>query len=540
LLVLGFALLLPGNRIALSTFDEGFTLTGPMIILQGGLPLRDFFSNYGPAQFYLNAAAFWLFGEQVMVGRVIHVAVLSLLGLVIAAMARQLSGGSRLAALWAWAAYLALCLIVMPTTNYSAHPACALLIAAGLVLGRADAARLTTAFTQASLVVGLAGLFRWDFGLFGAGALGVCALLSARAYEGDMQRQLRLLGAAALPMLGLWLLVYVPLLVVWGEAGRWFREVPLFSLLEFKHWRSLEFVGPATASFMAVWGELNDPVAMGHTFFLVAFAFVPVPIALTALVLMGRQVTRQSATTPPTARMLQAIFLCLVVFLLFNQMRVRPTLWQGFPAAAACIPLFALLFSELGRLAAPSARLARIGMTVAVLAISLSLASTALDTTRSLLGQPLVAAPMDKAKGILLPANQITYSEVVNVIGRNTRPGERIYSGANRHDFLWLNDVTVYFLSDRRPADRFMELEPGISNTRPAQQEIIESLKTHQVRLLVLSETFSFENNRTSQSNEVRDLDQYIAANYRVIKRIAPYRILLRNDATPAPEDAQP
>ena len=50
-------------------YDEGLMLTAAMRVAAGQIPHRDFYANYGPAQFYLLAGLFKLFGETILVER---------------------------------------------------------------------------------------------------------------------------------------------------------------------------------------------------------------------------------------------------------------------------------------------------------------------------------------------------------------------------------------------------------------------------------------------------------------------------------------
>ena len=52
-------------------YDEGLILTAAMRVAAGQLPHRDFYANYGPAQFYLIAGMFKLFGESVLIERIL-------------------------------------------------------------------------------------------------------------------------------------------------------------------------------------------------------------------------------------------------------------------------------------------------------------------------------------------------------------------------------------------------------------------------------------------------------------------------------------
>src|SRR5271165_5001874 len=50
-------------------FDEGIILTGAMRVGAKQIPHRDFYVLYGPAQFYILASLFKVFGKSILVER---------------------------------------------------------------------------------------------------------------------------------------------------------------------------------------------------------------------------------------------------------------------------------------------------------------------------------------------------------------------------------------------------------------------------------------------------------------------------------------
>jgi hypothetical protein len=88
----------------------------------------------------------------------------------------------------------------------------------------------------------------------------------------------------------------------------------------------------------------------------------------------------------------------------------------------------------------------------------------------------------------------------------------------------------LYFLANRSPADRFLELEPGISNTRRGQEEIINAIKQRNVHLIVLSDILSNdEPNQTSKSNGLTMLDEFIRANYHFDRSFGHQMVFVSN-----------
>ncbi|MEY2564435.1 MAG: hypothetical protein QOH88_2628 [Verrucomicrobiota bacterium] len=75
-ILLGFSLVIA--MFAMAAFkragafqDEGIVLVYPELILRGFLPYRDFETFYGPANLYVLAGAYWLFGVHILVERLV-------------------------------------------------------------------------------------------------------------------------------------------------------------------------------------------------------------------------------------------------------------------------------------------------------------------------------------------------------------------------------------------------------------------------------------------------------------------------------------
>jgi hypothetical protein len=90
----------------------------------------------------------------------------------------------------------------------------------------------------------------------------------------------------------------------------------------------------------------------------------------------------------------------------------------------------------------------------------------------------------------------------------------------------------VYFLTGRRSATRFMEMEPGLSNTARGQQEIVAELERRNVRTIVLRKITSDEPNRTAVSNGITTLDDYVRRNFVATRRFADYVVMRRAEGT--------
>jgi hypothetical protein len=141
-----------------------------------------------------------------------------------------------------------------------------------------------------------------------------------------------------------------------------------------------------------------------------------------------------------------------------------------------------------------------------------------------------VVTPMKapRMSGVQGPEYLGDYVHLVDYVVSNTRPDEPIYSGVMDHSRLLINDPLLYFVTGRMPADRFMELEPGIANTLKAQREIIEALERKQVRVAVVFDRVSRESNLSGQSNGVHLLDEYLRKNYALVMQVGRHSVVQR------------
>ena len=69
LFLLSYVILFLGMSLRPNIYDEGIVLTAAMRVAAGQIPHRDFYTPYGPAQYYLLSGLFKLFGESILVER---------------------------------------------------------------------------------------------------------------------------------------------------------------------------------------------------------------------------------------------------------------------------------------------------------------------------------------------------------------------------------------------------------------------------------------------------------------------------------------
>jgi hypothetical protein len=521
------SMFLPHSLTGINVFDEGFIVSGAMLVKDGMLPYRDFLSVYGPGQYYVTAGIFSVLGEDLRYVRYLHVALLAALGVTVYFLANK-SNENKVTNLLILLAYAGVVLFAKPNVGYPAITATLFLLFSAIALNKWVYTLQPNSLALASFMVGIAGLFRWDFGIFGLIALTLSiafATLQENRSTGKSVNFISSIFTAMAPSLLILAVAYIPLLVIFSSPVRWYQEVPLYSLTEFAKWRNLEFVRPALWSLL----ESRSSLAFDKSAISLAYIFIPLALVIssisTAAYILIRRPVMQVDNNNKLFLMVYLAFLCLF---LLNQMRVRPGLWQGFPALVASLPLIALLLDYYKKTILQS-KLISLAINLMGFIIGAMLFNLGLNGLLESTGNRYIELNTPRASGIHLGENKKPYVDLVEYIQSNSEPDEYIYSGVQDHSRLFVNDVMLYFLTNRHPADRYMELEPGISNTIQGQQEIIDSLAKNNTRLLVLSEFKSTEPNNTSRSNGVTILDEYIRANYHFDRSFESQMIFIKN-----------
>lgn len=522
LMVLGLALVLtPSVLVGINTFDEGFIASGAMLILRGQLPMRDFFVIYGPGQYYLQAALYGLFGEDLLVSRLAHVLTLGGIGLLVVGCVRTLLPAAR----WgvpALTLLLFLCgsAVHMPNSGYAAVPALALLLGACLAWSHGMAQGRSGLLVLASVLVGLTGVLRWDFGVFGFVALVGAGLLGR-------PRQLRRHLGFALPGLVLCLSLFLPFVVL-GGIDRWLEEVLLFHIREFATWRGKPFWGPALDEMQQIVAHRDRwrGAALWLQMLMMALPWLLVPLgAGLAWLRLWRGQGQQADWL--------ALSLSLTALCLLNQVRVRAGLPQGYPAFVAALPLLPYVLQQVAAGPHPAWRT---GL-AAVLVLPLGLMPLyAWYNQYSGLARDARQVPGFERASLVLAQGDgharmlLDYAALVQQTRALLPSQQALYSGVQDHSRLFVNDAMLYFLANRQATTRWVEMEPGLSNSAKGQQELVHALEQRRAPVLVLLRATSNEANATARSNGLTLLDDYVAQRYRETIRYEDYSILQRRE----------
>ncbi len=118
------------------------------------------------------------------------------------------------------------------------------------------------------------------------------------------------------------------------------------------------------------------------------------------------------------------------------------------------------------------------------------------------------------------------YKKTIEYIKSNTKHKERIFVCNTFNDRITYNDMMLYYLTQRLPATKYHELYPGVATEDYIQQEIIKSLQINRTKMIVkVDNNYSPEPNKSSISGSKR-LDRFILLNYELVEQFGNYSIL--------------
>ncbi len=514
--VLFLYLLLDVNR-GLSSYDEGYTVYSAMRVAHGAVPYRDFWTVYAPGQFYVLAGLFKLFGESILVARLWDVLVRFALAVVVYRLAGWLTTPTV-----AWVMWVVVTVALIPGGldfyyGYAVYPALLGCLGSVLALLRYSATGRSRPLLLAGLAVGVATLFRHDFGIYTFVADSLALVVFAPKHDtappppthAQGGARFRAVGALAL---GTGAVVLLPALY-------FLALVPLETL-----WRDLVVI-PATL-LRTVFVLPIPPLLPGGTGFnlptWLAFYF-PLLVcgaAATLLLLMSRR------KLPDQGQRLAILALIGQGLLLFFQVLSRNDSIHRLPAAILALILVGVLLGislplvrlRLSRVIVYTT-LAIIGIYYVGLPIILQLRLV------NMWANPECGSTLPRSGCIRLDADQ---RQAVTYIQAHTMPDTPLYVGLPRHDQVTVNEAMFYFLADRPSATAYHQLMAGVTTTVPVQAQMVAALTRTHAPYVVLwaGGEWMHEANGTSVSSGVTILDDFLAQHYQPVAHFGDYTIL--------------
>lgn len=512
LLAISFLILLLCMDLRIGNFDEGILLTGAQQVLSGSVPHRDFYANYGPAQFYILAALFDLFGTTATVARyydiLVRAAIVAMTFVILAPRCRPIIA----------LAAACICLGWMLGSRFYLYPVfpTLLLVLVGTHLlsvgGRIPIGRLL----GAGAATGLLALFRYDVGfLVMAAHLLFFGLLWLTQEAGPGGRAAEAVRKTFIYGSGIGMIFLPPafLLISAGALPGFIGDIIGYPSTYYVAYRGLPLPGPAVlatptgaaeaavyvpfgAVIVTAWAWFRErghrsgssSLKIADSNFLVAFGLV-------TLFLSVKGVVRIS-----TIHMMIALVpaLLLLAFVIdhgtgkFSGSRIFASLLGLIAAGTAALQtaaIFYLFMGEPGR----------------------SYAGSVAGIPNAAGGMVTPSSPT--VSGARLPADSACAVEFVR---SRSAAGEPIFVASGRHDKLVANRVELYFASGRPAGTHWYQFDPGLQTRADIQAHIISDLQRNRVRWVIRDTSYDDirEPNRSALSSGVRLLDRHLAANY--------------------------
>jgi len=118
--------------------------------------------------------------------------------------------------------------------------------------------------------------------------------------------------------------------------------------------------------------------------------------------------------------------------------------------------------------------------------------------------------------------------QVLAFIARYSAPDERIFVGCEQHERVFISEMDLYFLSDRRGAVRRMQFDPNLTNREDEQRLMIAQIESMGTRVVVLAPFLDPHEPNDSAKSGSGAFDRYLDQHFELRERAGPYRLLLR------------
>lgn len=521
-----YLLLLFGMSLRVNIYDEGIVLTASMRVAAGQLPHRDFYAIYGPAQLYIIAGLFRLFGQSILVERLLDLFFRALLVASVYTVAssylrRSIAAITTLVTLaWLFGLYYATAGVAVIPVSLLNLTSTALIIP---VFTRTLSRQHTFAI---GAIAGMSALFRYDTGaaLFVLQtcviAIGICLRLKNKRPRAFM--------SAFWPYLVGFALVTVPAALYYISVASlhpFIYDIIIFPSKYYHRARNLPFPGVTLKRFdnfaiylpIAIVGlslyavvvaylrmrdnkgsSLSEREQQRHCGFLIAFGLLTVAMYFKGLVRV--HVIQMYLATIPS--LLLAALLFQQRFTLRRFVRISIVLVAGASVLSpVCISLRDIRDMHVQH------------------SFLLESVWSAVRGTRPALEAAWCRTPNSATRGIcFLPEDERI--QTIEFIDSHTRPDQKIFVGVTNHDRIFANDNLIYFASHRLPATAWSHFDPDLQTRYDIQAQIIQELEANLPPYVVLDSEFNSmdEPNDSSRSSGVKLLDEYLQKKYQYIE----------------------
>jgi len=250
--VASYLVLFSAMSLRPNVYDEGLVLTAATRVAAGQIPHRDFYTNYGPAQFYVLAGLFKAFGTSILVERLFDLLIKALLVTAVYAIASFYCSTS-IAAGTCVVTFLWVFGVMNENCGAALTPVSLLnLIGSALILPVFRSPVPTRRMLAAGAVAGTATLFRYDTGmaLFGIQACVIVIAIFSRLR--GLSTRLRGVCSTLGPYLFGFVLLTLPPLIYYlsvAPVHPLIHDVFLYSIRYYHRGRNLPFPPVSLAKF---------------------------------------------------------------------------------------------------------------------------------------------------------------------------------------------------------------------------------------------------------------------------------------------------
>jgi hypothetical protein len=484
-------------------FDEGMILFSAERVLRGYKPHVDFWSGYPPGQYYTVASLFKLFGISALVERIYDLIVKSLISILVYLVTFKLVR-SRTSAFLGWMMSIPW-LIIGHFNGYPIFPTILFIylgIFAYLIYLEKNNNRY---LIFSALFVTISATFRHDLGGLAAFAFLVALLLRRILHKSS--------DAGGIYYFSFTMIVAGAII-----SGYLINDIGLRYLAD-----DLIFFPSGT---MPKYRWLPYPTSLSlSTGLFYVFPLILFYGLITSLKLIMKNKDQHIIGYG-------MLLLSLIGILFINQVRVRSDLVHLVPSgifSLTLIPVFSyILLSLRHKITNPKI----LTGTVLILLIGICITLGVLANRESRpyfrnfwhlnFWQEQYYSGIKRAGYCTMGADLLG---VVRYIRNNTDVNDAIYVGLTNHDQFTINDVIIYFLSGRRCATKYHQMEPGVTTTQETQKEIVAEIEEASVKLIVLKSNYWPEPNDTRIDLKIDIIDNYIASNYGMTKKFDEYEI---------------
>jgi 4-amino-4-deoxy-L-arabinose transferase-like glycosyltransferase len=515
----------------INVYDEGIVVYGATRILDGDIPYKDFWAIYSPAQFYVIAGVFKIFGTTIIIARIWSTLIRFSLLIVSYSIARKFVSQTY--------AFIASILILIWLGSYqfyeSAMPTALLFsLLSFLSLMNFMSKRLKRWLFLSGVLVGVAALFRQDIGFYAfmSTALVVLPFVFVNETFKDeryARRFLHLLRFGSCFAAGT-IIITLPVLIYF------LRAVPsedlvydffTFPVKIYPAFRSLPYPAPIPNPTLIFAGSLSLGQYVQGALQLLPL-YLPLLIYALFILVLGIRI-RKRVFDWKQRNIWGLIFILLFGLMCLNHVRIRTHISHLMATFIPAILLYVVLFSFV-----PKSRKFRPVVWISFILLGYSFIGASVEKTKTLLNSRFFLQnkhfySIERARGIFETNRWFSDRQnAIQYIQKKVPANEKIYVGNKRHDQIIWNDIIFYFLSNRHSATKYYDLHPGVATTDEIQEKMIDDIETNKVKFIVL---FERKIGKRWESNRIgsRLLDNFIRDNFTQEKQFGIYTIWKRN-----------